>query len=120
MKSNLSKINPSLFETPNPDTLRHLHKIKPLPIIPNQEKQIELMTDMVNKQAEMINRQSEMIQKQNELIGLIRNEAIESSKQSRLALILSVLGLVSGFIQILPTISSWLEKLWMLLIGLLK
>ena len=95
----------------NPNNLPDIPEIEPLPIIPNQEKQIELMTDMVNKQTEMINRQTEMINKQSELIALIRSEAKESSKQSKLALFLSIIGLISGFIQILPTIWQLIEIL---------
>ena len=64
-----------------------LPEIKPAPIVPNQEKQIKLMTDMVNKQSEMINQQ-------NELIALIREEAISSSKQSRLAMCLTLISLM--------------------------
>lgn len=95
----------------NPNNLPDIPEIEPLPIIPNQEKQIELMTDMVNKQTEMINRQTEMINKQSELIALIRSEARESSKQSKLALFLSIIGLISGFIQTLPVIWKWIKIL---------
>lgn len=35
--------------------------IKPVPIVPNQQKQIELMTDMVNKQSEIIKQQAALI-----------------------------------------------------------
>ena len=73
-----------------------LPEIKPAPIVPNQEKQIKLMADMVNKQSEMINQQTELIKKQNELIALIREEAISSSKQSRLAMCLTLIGLITG------------------------
>ena len=66
-----------------------LPEIKPAPIVPNQEKQIKLMADMVNKQ-------TELIKKQNELIALIREEAISSSKQSRLAMCLTLIGLITG------------------------
>lgn len=89
--------------------------IKPVPIVPNQEKQIKLMADMVNKQSEMINQQTELIKKQNELIALIREEAISSSKQSRLAMCLTLIGLITGFIQIIPTLASWIKGLLLLL-----
>lgn len=59
------------FDIPNIDKLYAVPtitkldypNIKPAPIVPNQEKQIELMTDMVNKQSEMINQQTELIKK---------------------------------------------------------
>lgn len=103
--SDFDNIIPALNKLPD------LPEVKPLPIVPNQEKQIELMTDMVNKQTEMINRQTEMINKQSELIALIRSEARESSKQSKLALFLSIIGLISGFIQTLPVIWQWIKIL---------
>lgn len=111
------------FDIPNLDNFRSttpveipkLPEIKPAPIVPNQEKQIELMTNMVNKQSEMINQQTELIKKQNELIALIREEAISSSKQSRLAMRLTLIGLITGFIQIIPTLASWIKGLLLLL-----
>lgn len=116
MKIDFPKFDfPKLDLTKTTDLLTNMPEIQPLPVIPNQEKQIDLMTKMVNKQSEMINKQTEMIKKQNELISLIRNEAIESSKQSKLALFLSILGLISGLIQIIPTIILWIEKLLQLL-----
>ena len=82
--------------------------IKPVPIVPNQQKQIELMTDMVNKQ-------SEIIKQQTELISLIQEEALAAAKQARLAMILTLIGLVTGFIQIIPTLALWIEELLSLL-----
>lgn len=97
---NISEFDPNhLFGTP-PD----IPNIEPLPFLPNQEKQIELMVEMVNKQSEMINKQSE-------LISLIRNEANEASKQSKLALTLTIIGLIVGFIQTLPTLIEWIKLL---------
>ena len=82
--------------------------IKPVPIVPNQQKQIELMTDMVNKQSEIIKQQAE-------LISLIQEEALAAAKQARLAMILTLIGLVTGFIQIIPTLALWIEELLSLL-----
>lgn len=123
MKFNIPKIDIPKLDVPNFDSFRStpsiempkLPEIKPAPIVPNQEKQIKLMTDMVNKQSEMINQQTELIKKQNELIALIREEAISSSKQSRLAMCLTLIGLITGFIQIIPTFSSWIKGLLLLL-----
>lgn len=72
--------------------------IKPVPIVPNQQKQIELMTDMVNKQ-------SEIIKQQVALISLTQEEALAAAKQAKLAMILTLIGLVTGFIQIIPTLA---------------
>ena len=82
--------------------------IKPVPIVPNQQKQIELMTDMVNKQSEIIKQQAE-------LISLIQEEALAAAKQAKLAMILTLIGLVTGFIQIIPTLALWIEELLSLL-----
>lgn len=82
--------------------------IKPVPIVPNQQKQIELMTDMVNKQSEIIRQQAE-------LISLIQEEALAAAKQAKLAMILTLIGLVTGFIQIIPTLALWIEELLSLL-----
>ena len=82
--------------------------IKPVPIVPNQQKQIELMTDMVNKQSEIIKQQAE-------LISLVQEEALAAAKQARLAMILTLIGLVTGFIQIIPTLALWIEELLSLL-----
>lgn len=82
--------------------------IKPVPIVPNQQKQIELMTDMVNKQSEIIRQQAE-------LISLIQEEALAAAKQAKLAMILTLTGLVTGFIQIIPTLALWIEELLSLL-----
>ena len=73
--------------------------IKPVPIVPNQQKQIELMTDMVNKQSEIIKQQAA-------LISLTQEEALAAAKQAKLAMILTLIGLVTGFIQIIPTSSD--------------
>ena len=51
--------------------------IKPVPIVPNQQKQIELMTDMVNKQSEIIKQQAA-------LISLTQEEALAAAKQAKL------------------------------------
>lgn len=72
--------------------------IKPVPIVPNQQKQIELMTDMVNKQSEIIKQQAA-------LISLTQEEALAAAKQAKLAMILTLIGLVTGFIQIIPTLA---------------
>ena len=82
--------------------------IKPVPIVPNQQKQIELMTDMVNKQSEIIKQQAE-------LISLVQEEALAAAKQAKLAMILTLIGLVTGFIQIIPTLALWIEELLSLL-----
>ena len=82
--------------------------IKPLPIVPNQQKQIELMTDMVNKQSEIIKQQAA-------LISLTQEEALAAAKQAKLAMILTLIGLVTGFIQIIPTLALWIEELLSLL-----
>lgn len=106
------------FNMPNIDKLRadstsnfgkiDYSNIKPVPIVPNQQKQIELMTDMVNKQ-------SEIIKQQTELISLVQEEALAAAKQARLAMILTLIGLVTGFIQIIPTLALWIEELLSLL-----
>lgn len=106
------------FNMPNIDKLRadstsnfgkiDYSNIKPVPIVPNQQKQIELMTDMVNKQ-------SEIIKQQVELISLVQEEALAAAKQARLAMILTLIGLVTGFIQIIPTLALWIEELLSLL-----
>ena len=116
MKFNIPKVDIPKLDVPNFDSfcstpsieMPKLPETKPATIVPNQEKQIKLMTDMVNKQ-------SEMIKKQNELIALIREEAISSSKQSRLAMCLTLIGLITGFIQIIPTLASWIKGLLLLL-----
>ena len=82
--------------------------IKPIPIVPNQQKQIELMTDMVNKQSEIIKQQAA-------LISLTQEEALAAAKQAKLAMILTLIGLVTGFIQIIPTLALWIEELLSLL-----
>lgn len=82
--------------------------IKPVPIVPNQKKQIELMTDMVNKQSEIIKQQAA-------LISLTQEEALAAAKQAKLAMILTLIGLVTGFIQIIPTLALWIEELLSLL-----
>lgn len=82
--------------------------IKPVPIVPNQQKQIELMTDMVNKQSEIIKQQAA-------LISLTQEEALAAAKQAKLAMILTLIGLVTGFIQIIPTLALWIEELLSLL-----
>ena len=102
------------FNMPNIDKLRadstsnfgkiDYSNIKPVPIVPNQQKQIELMTDMVNKQSEIIKQQAE-------LISLVQEEALAAAKQARLAMILTLIGLVTGFIQIIPTLALWIEEL---------
>ena len=96
------------FNMPNIDKLRadstsnfgkiDYSNIKPVPIVPNQQKQIELMTDMVNKQSQIIKQQAE-------LISLVQEEALAAAKQARLAMILTLIGLVTGFIQIIPTLA---------------
>ena len=106
------------FNMPNIDKLRadstsnfgkiDYSNIKPVPIVPNQQKQIELMTDMVNKQ-------SKIIKQQDELISLVQEEALAAAKQARLAMILTLIGLVTGFIQIIPTLALWIEELLSLL-----
>ena len=106
------------FNMPNIDKLRadstsnfgkiDYSNIKPVPIVPNQQKQIELMTDMVNKQ-------SKIIKQQDELIPLVQEEALAAAKQARLAMILTLIGLVTGFIQIIPTLALWIEELLSLL-----
>ena len=106
------------FNMPNIDKLRadstsnfgkiDYSNIKPVPIVPNQQKQIELMTDMVNKQ-------SEIIKQQDELISLVQEEALAAAKQAKLAMILTLIGLVTGFIQIIPTLALWIEELLSLL-----
>ena len=82
--------------------------IKPVPIVPNQQKQIELITDMVNKQSEIIKQQAA-------LISLTQEEALAAAKQAKLAMILTLIGLVTGFIQIIPTLALWIEELLSLL-----
>ncbi len=106
------------FNMPNIDKLRadstsnfgkiDYSNIKPVPIVPNQQKQIELMTDMVNKQSEIIKQQAA-------LISLTQEEALAAAKQARLAMILTLIGLVTGFIQIIPTLVLWIEELLLLL-----
>lgn len=106
------------FNMPNIDKLRadstsnfgkiDYSNIKPVPIVPNQQKQIELMTDMVNKQSEIIKQQAE-------LISLVQEDALAAAKQARLAMILTLIGLVTGFIQIIPTLALWIEELLSLL-----
>lgn len=106
------------FNMPNIDKLRadstsnfgkiDYSNIKPVPIVPNQQKQIELMTDMVNKQSKIIKQQAE-------LISLVQEEALAAAKQARLAMILTLIGLVTGFIQIIPTLALWIEELLSLL-----
>ncbi|MCB8591038.1 hypothetical protein NE542_02750 [Faecalibacillus intestinalis] len=106
------------FNMPNIDKLRadstsnfgkiDYSNIKPVPIVPNQQKQIELMTDMVNKQ-------SKIIKQQDELISLVQEEALAAAKQAKLAMILTLIGLVTGFIQIIPTLALWIEELLSLL-----
>ena len=106
------------FNMPNIDKLRadstsnfgniDYYNIKPVPIVPNQQKQIELMTDMVNKQSEIIKQQAE-------LISLVQEEALAAAKQAKLAMILTLIGLVTGFIQIIPTLALWIEELLSLL-----
>lgn len=106
------------FNMPNIDKLRadstsnfgkiDYSNIKPVPIVPNQQKQIELMTDMVNKQSEIIKQQAE-------LISLTQEEALAAAKQAKLAMILTLIGLVTGFIQIIPTLALWIEELLSLL-----
>ena len=106
------------FNMPNIDKLRadstsnfgkiDYSNIKPVPIVPNQQKQIELMTDMVNKQ-------SKIIKQQDELISLVQEEALAAAKQAKLAMILTLIGLVTGFIQIIPTLALWMEELLSLL-----
>ena len=82
--------------------------IKPVAIVPNQQKQIDLMTDMVNKQSEIIKQQAA-------LISLTQEEALAAAKQAKLAMILTLIGLVTGFIQIIPTLALWIEELLSLL-----
>lgn len=78
-------------------------KTEPIPIVPNQEKQIELMVIMINKQSEMLNMQSNMISKQSELIEIIHKESISSNKHSMIAITISVLSLALGIVQtVLP------------------
>ena len=106
------------FNMPNIDKLRadstsnfgkiDYSNIKPVPIVPNQQKQIELMTDMVNKQSKIIKQQAE-------LISLVQEEALAAAKQAKLAMILTLIGLVTGFIQIIPTLTLWIEELLSLL-----
>ena len=106
------------FNMPNIDKLRadstsnfgkiDYSNIKSVPIVPNQQKQIELMTDMVNKQ-------SKIIKQQDELISLVQEEALAAAKQAKLAMILTLIGLVTGFIQIIPTLALWIEELLSLL-----
>lgn len=106
------------FNMPNIDKLRadstsnfgkiDYSNIKPVPIVPNQQKQIELMTDMVNKQSKIIKQQAE-------LISLVQEEALAVAKQAKLAMILTLIGLVTGFIQIIPTLALWIEELLSLL-----
>lgn len=106
------------FNMPNIDKLRadstsnfgkiDYFNIKPVPIVPNQQKQIELMTDMVNKQSKIIKQQAE-------LISLVQEEALAAAKQAKLAMILTLIGLVTGFIQIIPTLALWIEELLSLL-----
>ena len=106
------------FNMPNIDKLRadstsnfgkiDYSNIKPVPIVPNQQKQIELITDMVNKQSKIIKQQAE-------LISLVQEEALAAAKQAKLAMILTLIGLVTGFIQIIPTLALWIEELLSLL-----
>lgn len=106
------------FNMPNIDKLRadstsnfgkiDYSNIKPVPIVPNQQKQIKLMTDMVNKQSKIIKQQAE-------LISLVQEEALAAAKQAKLAMILTLIGLVTGFIQIIPTLALWIEELLSLL-----
>ena len=82
------------FNMPNIDKLRadstsnfgkiDYSNIKPVPIVPNQQKQIELMTDMVNKQSKIIKQQAE-------LISLVQEEALAAYGDIPLADVQSVL-----------------------------
>ena len=93
------------------DTVNNMEEIKPLPIVPNMEIQIELLTEMVNKQSEMIQQQNKMIEKQAELIKLIHQESIDSKKESSKALIISLIALAISALELtlpyIPTILEW-------------
>ena len=85
------------------DMVNNMPAIKPLPIVPNQEIQIELLTEMVNKQ-------SEMIQQQAKLIELIHQESIDSKKESTRALVISLIALaISALELLLPYIPAIIE-----------
>lgn len=74
----------------------HVMELEPIPMSTsdNQEKQIELMVEMVNKQ-------SEMIKQQEVLIETIHTESKESSKLSKLAIAITVANAVICLIQTL-------------------
>lgn len=108
MKFNMPNINKLRADSTSNFGKIDYSNIKPVPIVPNQQKQIELMTDMVNKQSEIIKQQAE-------LISLVQEEALAAAKQARLAMILTLIGLVTGFIQIIPTLALWIEELLSLL-----
>jgi hypothetical protein len=108
MKSNMPNIDKLRADSTSNFGKIDYSNIKPVPIVPNQQKQIELMTDMVNKQSEIIKQQAE-------LISLIQEEALAAAKQAKLAMILTLIGLVTGFIQIIPTLALWIEELLSLL-----
>ena len=116
MKFNIPKVDIPKLDVPNFDSFRStpsiempkLPETKPATIVPNQEKQIKLMTDMVNKQSKIIKQQAE-------LISLVQEEALAAAKQAKLAMILTLIGLVTGFIQIIPTLALWIEELLSLL-----
>ena len=108
MKFNMPKIDKLRADSTSNFGKIDYSNIKPVPIVPNQQKQIELMTDMVNKQSEIIKQQAE-------LISLVQEEALAAAKQARLAMILTLIGLVTGFIQIIPTLALWIEELLSLL-----
>ena len=63
----------------------------------------------------MVNKQSKIIKQQAELISLVQEEALAAAKQAKLAMILTLIGLVTGFIQIIPTLALWIEELLSLL-----
>lgn len=63
----------------------------------------------------MVNKQSEIIKQQAALISLTQEEALAAAKQAKLAMILTLIGLVTGFIQIIPTLALWIEELLSLL-----
>lgn len=66
--------------------------MQPPPYGSNQEKQIELMVEMVNKQSELINKQSELIE-------IIHKESVSSKYQSIIAITISVLSLAIAGLQ---------------------
>ena len=108
MKLNMPNIDKHRADSTSNIRKIEYSKIKPVPIVPNQQKQIELMTDMVNKQSEIIKQQAA-------LISLTQEEALAAAKQAKLAMILTLIGLVTGFIQIIPTLALWIEELLSLL-----